>query len=395
MAADMIVDRIKVIDVDTHITEPPNVWTDRVSRKKWGDRIPHIRAHPETGNPVWFINEKPSMGVANTAMAGWKEWPPSAPPTLEEADPAAWDSTARIALMDDYGLHAQLIYPNVGGFGNGNFLKLEDPELMLECVRAYNDFLTDWCSVDPKRLIPICATPFWDVDATVAEIERCFKNGHKGVLFTGAPQNFGQEPIGHPQWEPVWHIAEDLGMPINFHIGSGGIDSLFAGSYPGAGIHANFAGGTVGIFLGNWKHIIDVIITGICHRHPNLNFVSVESGIGWLPFALEALEWQWYGTGVHEEHPEFDLGPTEYFKRQIHACFWFEEKSAFSAIDQLGPDNFLYETDFPHPTSMSPGPKSPAVKPKDWVERVFGKLPEETQRKVLHDNAARIYHLDD
>jgi predicted TIM-barrel fold metal-dependent hydrolase len=80
------------------------------------------------------------------------------------------------------------------------------------------------------------------------------------------------------------------------------------------------------------------------------------------------------------------------FRRQIYGCFWFEEASARVAIEDYG-DNILYETDFPHPTSMSPGPASPAEHPADYVERAWAGLPEPTLRAILHDNAARVYHL--
>ena len=390
---EMIADRIDIIDVDCHIQEPVDIWTSRVS-KKWGKRVPHVRAHPETGKPVWFINEEPSIPVAGLSMAGWKEWPPSHPPTLEEADHAAWDSTVRLERMDDYGIHTEILYPNVGGFGNQNFMKLEDPKLMLECIQAYNDFQVDWCSVDPTRLIPTTAIPFWDVDATVKEIERCTKMGHRGIIMTGGPENFGSPYLGDPHWEPVWTVCEELGVPVNFHLGSGGLD-VMRDLYEGTPSRAKFAKGAVSLFIGNTRHVMDIIVSGMCQRHPNLNFVSVESGIGWVPFLLEAVDWQWHNSGVVNAHPEFDLLPSEYFKRQIYACFWFEEQTALNAIEQLGPDNFLYETDFPHPTSMAPGPASIAVKPKDYVEKFFSQMPEESWRKILRENAMRVYNLDD
>lgn len=387
----MITDEIKVIDVDTHVTEPVDIWTSRVS-KKWGDKVPHVREHPESGNPVWFLNDKPSAGVAATTYAGWKKWPPESPPTLEDTDPASWDSSKRLERMDEYGIFAQVIYPNVAGFGSQNFLRLEDPDLMIECVQAYNDFLTDWCAVDPNRLLPISAMPFWNVEQCVAEIERTAKLGHKGVLFTGKPDRYGAEPLAHPQWEPVWSACEEYEQTLNFHIGSGGIDGLIG--FPGNGYHANYAKGTVQLFLNNNDAVMEVISSGICHRHPKLNVVSVESGIGWIPFLLEAFDWQWLNSGVRDEHPEYDLLPSEYFKRQIFACFWFEQQSAIDAIRSVGADSFLYETDFPHPTSMSPGPKSYAEKPKDFIEQTFSVLTEEERVKVLRDNAARLYHVD-
>jgi predicted TIM-barrel fold metal-dependent hydrolase len=150
----------------------------------------------------------------------------------------------------------------------------------------------------------------------------------------------------------------------------------------------------VSFFMGNARTIASLICGGICHRFPSLKFVSVESGVGWIPFALDSLDWQWKNCGVHLEHPEYDLLPTEYFKRQIYGCFWFETDAARFAIDRLGDENILYETDFPHPTSMSPGPATAAVPPRDFLEDNFSDLPETTLNRILHDNAARLYHLD-
>ena len=159
-------------------------------------------------------------------------------------------------------------------------------------------------------------------------------------------------------------------------------------------MHANYAAMGVSFFMANARTLAQLVTGGICHRFPELAFVSVESGIGWIPFALEALDWQWRNCGVHLEHPEYDLLPSEYFRRQIYGCFWFERDAALAAIDQIGADNVLYETDFPHPTSMSPGPASYAQRPDEYLRDVFEGVDAASLRKILHDNAARIYHLD-
>jgi uncharacterized protein len=390
--AQAIVERIKVIDADTHVSEPEDLWTSRVS-KKWGDLVPHIETDPESGKEYWFFGGTRFAAAAGPAMAGWKEFPPSHPPRMADTDPGSWNPVERLKRMDEYGLHAQVIYPNVGGFGSGRFLALKEPELMLDCVRAYNDFLTEWCNTDPKRLVPIMALPFWDVEAAVVEVHRCYKNGHKGILFTSEPEIFGQPMLADPHWAPLYATAQDLGLTINFHIGSGDLTQL-RGGYKQNGRQANYAKQTVMMFLDNSRAVMEVIISGICHRYPKLNIVSVESGVGWVPFVLEALDWQWLNSGVPQEHPEYDLLPSEYFKRQVYACFWFERGSARAALDLIGPDNILYETDFPHPTSMSPGPASTADVPRDFIEQTMSDLPEDVLRKILHDNAARIYRLD-
>ena len=266
--------------------------------------------------------------------------------------------------MDEYGIYAQILYPNVGGFGSGNFLELEERPLMLDCIRAYNDFLSEWSSADPQRLIPIMTMPFWDVDACVAEMQRSAKLGHKGVLMTNQPHVFGFPAITDPHWNPLWESAQELDLPINFHIGSGDLLTTIEEATVHNGKQAAGSKNAVLFFLDNSVAVLDVILSGICHRYPKLKFVSVESGIGWVPFVLEAADWQWNNSGAIYEHPEMDLLPSEYFKRQVYACFWFEEASAVKAIEQIGSENVLYETDYPHPTSMSPGGGSIARVPQ-------------------------------
>jgi predicted TIM-barrel fold metal-dependent hydrolase len=138
---------------------------------------------------------------------------------------------------------------------------------------------------------------------------------------------------------------------------------------------------------------MEIITAGVCHRFPRLDFVSVESGVGWVPFLLEALDWQWANYGVWRERPELDLKPSEYFRRQVYACFWFERGSALAAVEAFE-DNVLYETDYPHPTSMSPGPASIAQRPRDYIREALGHLPERTLAKILHANAARVYRVE-
>lgn len=388
-----LLDEVKIIDTDTHVVEPPDLWTSRVSTKRWGDRVPHVRAD-ENGDPAWFVADKLVLPVAAAAMAGWTEYPPMHPPSLNDADRATWDPHARVQRMDELGIHAQVLYPNVAGFGGGNFTDVDEPELMLACVQAYNDFLSEYCQTAPGRFIPVAALPFWDVELSIKELHRALDQGHRGVIFSGVPDAWGQPDLTDRYWDRLWAAIQEAGVPVNFHIASGNIADITSIGNPANGKHANYSALGVSFFMGNASTISKLITGGICHRFPELNFVSVESGIGWIPFALAALDWQWLNCGVPKEHPEYDLLPSEYFKRQIYGCFWFEQETALSAIEQLGSDNILYETDFPHPTSMSPGPASVATTPREYLELTFKDVPDEDMEKILHGNAARIYGLD-
>ena len=181
-----IFDRFRAIDTDTHITEPPDVWTARVSTKKWGDAVPHVKR--VEGRDVWFIRDEPAGAPGLITMAGFDGSLPDGPLGFDDIPASSYDAKARLAHMDAEGIYAQVLYPNLGGFGSGGFLKLEEPELMLECVRAYNDFLVEWCSADPKRLVPVAAMPFWDVGECVKEVERAVAKGHKSVLACSQPE---------------------------------------------------------------------------------------------------------------------------------------------------------------------------------------------------------------
>jgi uncharacterized protein len=382
-------DRYRVVDVDTHLTEPPDVWTARLPRKVH-DLVPHIER--VDGQDAWFAAGNRIGAPGYYSMAGHDGvMPASIPSTYDDIHPSMYDSSARLKFLDEQGIDAQVLYPNVGGFGNGYFLKLGDRDLVLSCVQAYNDFLTDWCSVAPDRLIAITALPFWDIDLAVGEMQRCLANGHRAVNFCNQPQDYGQPPLAHPHWDPIWAAAQEAGVPVNFHVGGGSMGTQFVDN-ANMGWMTNFAKVSSMIFMDNMRCVADLIFGGVCHRFPDLKFVSVESGVGWLPVAMETFDWQWKGGGVRDEHPEYDLLPSEYFQRQVYGCFWFEEQTALDAIRKY-PDNILFETDYPHPTCQHPGPRTPAQRPRDYAERVFSQLPEDVTRKVLHDTAAKLYRL--
>jgi predicted TIM-barrel fold metal-dependent hydrolase len=388
VASDLF-DRMRVIDVDTHLTEPPDVWTARMPARRHDD-VPHIERID--GRDTWMAGGTRLGAPGYYSMAGHDGvLPVSIPETYDDIDPAMYDASARLAFLDAEGIDAQVLYPNVGGFGNGYFLQLGDRELVIDCVRAYNDFLTDWCSAAPDRLVAITALPFWDVDLAVAELERCVEKGHKAINFCNQPQDYGEPPLAHTHWDPIWSAAQAAGIPVNFHVGGGSMGTQMVDT-AGMGWMTNFAKVSSLIFMDNMRCIADLIFGGVCHRFPNLRFVSVESGVGWLPSALETFNWQWLNGGIRDEHPEYDLLPSEYFRRQIYGCFWFEEQVARDAIAQLS-DNLLFETDYPHPTCQHPGPRTPATRPREYAERVFAGLDEPVIEKVLSGTAARVYGL--
>jgi predicted TIM-barrel fold metal-dependent hydrolase len=381
---------IPVIDTDSHVTEPPDLWTARVPAK-WADVVPRVDVHPKTGQSTWRIGDDWLLSVGYYARAGWPHLPPHTPAELDEIDPGSWRAKERLERLDEYGIYAQVLYPNVIGFEAPLFMRL-DPDVSLACSRAYNDFLVEFASADPARFIPIAMVPFWDRDAAVAEMARSCESGHKGVLFANKYERIGLPVFTDSYWDPIYAAAQEMGLSINFHVG-------FTANVDGSAKAKidrmehfdarRVAMGTTLSMLSNAESIANLVTSGLCDRFPALDFVSVESGFGYITYLLESLDWHWKGYGAHRESP---MLPSEYFRRQCYGSFWFEDLTL--PLLETYPDNFMFETDYPHPTSLSPGPVSPAARPADHVARTMAKVPLDVANKALYENAARVYHLE-
>lgn len=388
-------DNFPAVDSDTHVIEPEDLWTARLP-KKWLDDAPRVRWDDATGKLMWFFAGQRIMPPLLPAHAGWHEYSPDHPASWEEADKASYDVAARVARMDEYGITMQVLYPNIAMFTSARLQEANNVGLQNALIRAYNDWQLEWCSYAPERFIPMISVPFWDIEATNAEIVRSHDLGCKGIVFTQDPTAFGLPALMDEHWDSTWALAQERQLPVNFHIGSGNFDrreKYTTAARSTKGRNAQTARTDVTNFLANARTISEVIYGGVCHRFPSLKFVSVESGVGYLGYVLELLDWQWYNSGLAAQNPKYLL-PSEYFSRQIYATFLFERASARHAIEQLGSENLMWETDFPHPSSMSPGPCSLAVSPPEYVNSALGNLDRTDLENVMFRNAARVYQLD-
>jgi uncharacterized protein len=371
------------IDADSHVTEPPDLWTSRLP-KIWHDRVPRI-VNEADGVQSWYLGDHRMGPMGLSCLAGWSGPFPSHPPNYETAHPGAYEAQARLRYMDASGILAQVIYPNILGFGS-DFLTIDDAEIKLGCVRAYNDFLSEWCLADKARLLPIIATPFWSAEESAKEIERCASRNFRGILFTGEPQRFGLPFLADKYWEPLWCAAEETGLPISFHIGSAGFMDDFAPSRLSVnGFAGAYVRSATKMYLENGIHFIDLLVSGVLPRHPKLRFVSAESGIGWIPFMLEAADNGFLQSAMRSEHPEFKELPSTYFNEQVYSCCWFERIAHECLLGSLNMNRILFETDFPH-VACHYGKEQVMIQdnlPKDPSVR----------RKILLTNAADLYRV--
>lgn len=388
-----LVDDLRIIDADSHMTERHDLFTRRAP-KGYEDKVPHVERID--GVDMWVIEGK-TFGKAGSGGTidhqGIKHpfrdsqggsW------GIDDVHPAAWDARERIRLMDEIGIAAQVLYPNSIGIGGQNlYQSVEDKTVVRLCVELYNDAMAEVQAESGNRLLPMPIMPAWDIQACVEEAKRCAGMGYRGVNMTANPQDSGSPDLGDPAWDPFWEACADLNLPVHFHIGASQTELTFFGTtyWPSQDTYVKPAIGGASLFLNNSRLLLNSAYSGMFDRHPNLKMVSVESGIGWVPFMLEAMDYE-----LEENAPEwFDKlrkRPSEYFRDNWYATFWFEtgRGDLQHLIDAVGEDNVMFETDFPHPTCLHPDPVGK-------VREKISSLRPETQRKVMGGTAAALYRI--
>jgi len=387
---------IRIIDTDSHVTEPLDLWTSRMTGR-WAEFAPHVEMDNQIGEQRWVVGERWLSPIGYYTMAGWSAPVPNHPLTLEEGDKGAWDPQTRLKRLDEYGVYAQILYPNIIAFNGAAFRDL-GREAGIVCTQVYNDFIADFASADPSRFVPLMVLPFWDVGACLAEMRRAAELGHRGMVWSGKFETASLPHFTDTHWDPVYAQAQEMGLSVNFHAGfsvdedlvrDGILMSVRQGaSVKDARERARSTGAHLMPLLS--ETLSHIVTSELCARFPELRFVSVESGFGYVPYLLESLDWHWKNYGCVTQYPDALL-PSEYFRRQVYGTFWFERETL--PLLELYPDNFMFETDYPHPTSLSPGPFSAAELPSIHADKAFQQITPETARKAFQDNAARLYGI--
>lgn len=388
---------IPIFDIDTHFNEPPDLWTARAPLK-YKDQVLHLREDAQ-GHESWYVagRQVASTGPAVVGKDMEKLFGAFSFPRFDQMARAGSYAPERLAYMDSAGVGTQIVYPNVIGFGGQALMTLtQDADLRLFHVQAYNDAILDLQNESGGRILPQAALPLWDMEATLDELERTRKLGLTGVAMSHSPGDFGQASLASTVWDRFFATCQGLEMPINFHVGSGnwagdvarwwgdndklrlddGRTNSALGCYTGAQL-----------FLANSHDICNLICTGVLEKFPRLKFVSVESGCGWVPFVIKSLEYHWTELRMPQFAPRFKRSPTEMFLEQIYCSYWFEGKNTVDAyLNEFGADNLMFETDFPHPTSLYPNDAVPRK-----IEETLGHRDQATRERVLYRTAERVY----
>jgi predicted TIM-barrel fold metal-dependent hydrolase len=369
------------ISADDHVQEHPEVWTSRMSKQKWGGRIPHVEKQAD-GSESWVIDGRrvslPGIALAGALMADRAQ----EPKRWSDVPRMAFSASERLKAMDLDGIDYSVLYPIVGGLAAETFGKLDDADLELACVQAYNDWLIDeWANVSP-RFVPQCIVPIWPMERTVAEIRRAVAKGHKGVIYPASPMELRAVPhINEPVYDPLWAVCEELGVPICFHSGASPKIQMRPGDGFSPAVAAAFSG--VVRSVSSIAVVANFLISRVLHRFPKLKVVFAESSLGWGAYEIEYADYQSDADGLPSEG--YPLKPSELFQRQCYFTCWYDRMSV-RVRRYLGTSNILWSSNFPLSTSTWPNSRQHA-------DLSFVDIPVHEKRLMQWENAAKLYSL--
>jgi predicted TIM-barrel fold metal-dependent hydrolase len=304
-------------------------------------------------------------------------------PTIEEGHGSAHDTRLRLQAMDDMGVHAQICYQNSGVTQAGSLMSLGDNDLAVTVIKIYNDAAAERQRESGQRLFTLAHLPLWDQAAMEAEARRCLDLDLKGFVLPDTPERLGLPSFLHDYWTPLLEMCAARGVPINFHLNAA-IDPN-ALTWQGFAFEQTLSVVATMYSIGNAATLGNWIVSGRLDRHPQLKIGLIESGMGWVPFALEALEHQ-FDEMLPSKSKILQRRPWDYFRDQFWVTYWFEKVAPKLLLNTIGVDKVLFETDFPHPTSLYPGVQ-------EHIVETLGGYDQSVRKKVLQTNAVKLYNL--
>ena len=274
-----------LVSVDDHVVEPPNMFDDHLPPSfRNRDDIPRV-VRNEAGDDVWVYDGREFPNIGLNAVAGRPRNEYGVDPTsFDEMRRGCWDVDARVDDMNANGVLASMCFPSFPRLCGQVFAEAEDKELALACVKAYNDWhLESWCDAQPGRFIPLGLVPFWDIDLTVAELERLAARGFHAVSFSENPSKLGFPSLHSSAWDPFWAACQDLEIVACLHIGS---SSSIVVTAPDAPFDVTATLQPMNIVAA----AADLAWSPIFRKFPRLKIALSEGGVGWLPYFLDKLD---------------------------------------------------------------------------------------------------------
>lgn len=358
-------DKYLLISADGHLHEPATLWHDRIEAR-YRDRLPTSTLDAE-GNRVQRAEGMREFKIRPIQFEG------------EDARRAhaGENPEARLADLALDGVEAEILFPNKGLF----MWATADPEFSQAMCRVYNSWAWEVFGPYNDRLAPMACLAPADLPGAIAEVERVARLGFRGLCFPCKPvwgaHDHETLNYNHARFDPLWAAIEEAGLPITIHVGTG--KDPRAASGPGGAV-INYA---VHALTPAVEPVANLCASGVFMRFPRLRFAVIESGIGWVPWALAAMD-EAYRKHHMFVRPKLDGLPSDYFRAHGFASFQEDAPGLDLAREHGLVDNFLWANDYPHHEGS--WPHSAAA-----IERTMGRLSDGERARILGENAARLF----
>ncbi len=355
----------RIIDADAHVYEPFQMWTEYLE--------PAFKAFAPSHDFKIKGEEILHQYSQHLHQEGAKQ--------VSRSHPQSWvknfDSESQVIAMQQMGIDISFVYPT-----HCSWIIAVDsmaPQLAGAFVRAYNNWLRDFCSYNPQILRGVGVVNLHAPAEMVSELHRIADFGWKAVFLR--PNLVKGRSLSSPDYEPFWTECEELGIAVSLHEGT-------HSRLPTAGsdrFHTRFALHACSHPLEQMMALLALIEGGVLERHPRLKVGFLESGCGWLPYWLWRLDRE-YEDLRWEIEDTVKIKPSEYFYRQCFIAIEPGEPYLAQVLEYLGADNLIFGSDYPH-MDHKPNVVTDAV-------NLQQQLPQEIVRKILWDNPARFYGLE-
>lgn len=379
-----------IVDADAHIDPPYDMWQEYLPAQ-FKDRGPKIEHAEDCDYIVFEGNRRPFMMINNQAGRQGKDYKMKG--RLAEQR-TVWEPATRLGDMDTDGIESAILF---GGGPLGTF----DNDLYIASYDAYSRWVMDFCSVAPKRLIPIGYVPMRDVDETVEHVNRLAKMGFKAINIPAFPQNpdgwstssgvqalkEGQvsaltgDPKGklqywQPEFDKLWATICDHGLVTTFHLG---------GRVPRFGEKQFFLPDMPMSKLAMAEPIGIFIFNGIFQRFPDLKLATIESGVGWFAWYTEYVTRTWEKQRFWTESPLTEP-PSYYMDNNVYGSF-IQDRTGILCRNLPGGKNIMWSSDYPHSETTFP-------RSREIILRDFEGVPEQDTKDIICNIAKKLYRLD-
>ncbi len=379
----------RFISADDHIDLrwlPQDLWSERLPARL-RERGPRVIEDDRGAYWSWEGQTFSPHGYYTAAQGSGAMWAIERGGVMRPGELRPTTAELRLSDMDRDGAEASIMY------GPTDPMAIADPELRRLCYQAYNDWLSEFCAARPERLFGVPQLSMEDPVAARDELARLAKRGglrHVNILASRA-----SPPVYDDAWEPFWALAEEIDVPVGFHLAvvvkkSRLDESKRAAANLVVSVAAQFAQEPPGMQL--LEPMTGLIFEGVLDRHPRLKIVMAEAGLAWVPSMIQGLD-IWYqrtrdGRRLTGEKPIAlpKLLPREYFHRQIWISFVDDPLGVKMVGNVLDADKVMFGSDYPHPASTWPNSQAA-------IAAQIESLPAATVQKITRDNARALFGI--